>query len=216
MKRNRFLQVIILLFAFMCTFGAQAAPVATQEAKQWAQKNGQLLLDTFREPDLKTRYQKLDEVMVEFVDLDYVGKFVMGKYWRKMTPAQQAQYRGIFKRYALATYKTFPLDYAHSITYQVGEAVSDKDFTTVGANVNVTLTPEQGPQSFFLQFRLHQNQRGIQLVDIKFAESSLILSFRSKFYGQLAALDGEIEWFLEDLELETSSIEQNNQRKLGF
>lgn len=216
MKRNHFLQVITVLLLLIWSVVVKAAPVERTEAKAWAEQNGKLLLDTFREPDLQKRYNKLDEIMVEFVDLDYVSKFVLGKYWRQMSPAQQAQYRGIFKRHALAMYKGFPLDFAHSITYQVGEVLQDKEYTVVTATVNVKLDAKSPPQSFLLQFRLHQVGGKIQLVDIKLAESSLILSFRSKFYEQIAALDGEIEWFLEDLELQTAAMEQNNQKKLGF
>lgn len=214
MKSNIFLRVIIVLLAVCAAFSARAAAVPSEQARDWAANNGRLLLDTFREPDLQTRYNKLDELFVRFVDMDYVSKFVMGKYWRQMTPAQQQTYRGIFKRYALATYKSFPLDFVEGLTYKVGGAVEEKDFTIVSATVTVTLDANTGPQDFLLQFRLHENKGLVQLVDIKFAESSLILSFRSKFTAQIAELDDEIEWFLEDFEMSTAAIEQSNRNKL--
>lgn len=216
MKSNLFLRVIIVLLLVVNAFPAWSARVSPDAARDWADKNGRLLLETFREPDLPARYKKLDDLFIRFVDLDYVSKFVMGKYWRRMTPQQQDTYRGIFKRYALATYKSFPLDFVNSLTYAVGDAIEENGFTTVSATVTVTLDANAGPQDFLLQFRLHDNGGRIQLVDIKFAESSLILSFRGQFYTQLAELDGEIEWFLEDFETSTYSLEYKNRGKLGF
>ena len=216
MKSNLFLRVIIVLLFLFGNISVQAAALLPDAAQKWADKNGRLLLETFREPDLSVRYAKLDELFVRFVDLDYVSQFVMGKYWRQMNSEQKETYRGIFKRYALATYKSFPLDFVNNLTYTVGDAIEENGFTIVSAIVTVTLDANSGPQNFLLQFRLHNNKGVIQLVDIKFAESSLILSFRSKFYEQLAELEGEIEWFLEDFETTTYSLEQNNKRKLGL
>lgn len=215
MKSNFFLRVIIVLLAVWTAVPAQAAAVSPAQAREWAEKNGRLLLETFREPDLRTRYRKLDDLFLRFVDLDYVSQFVMGRHWRRMTPQQRQTYLGVFKRYALASYKSFPLDFVDGLTYTVGNAFEENGFTVVSATVSVMLDAETGRQDFLLQFRLHENNGQIQLVDIKFAESSLILSFRSKFNAQIAELDGEIDWFLEDFELSVAALEQSNLRKLG-
>ncbi len=216
MKSNFFLRVIIVLLGIMTIFPAQAENISAEQAQIWANDNGRLLLETFREPDIQTRYKKLDELFIRFVDMEYVSKFVMGRYWRQMTVEQQERYRQLFKRYALATYKSFPLDFAANLSYKVGNAIVENGFTTVSAVITVTLDPSTGPQEFLLQFRLHKNKGQIQLVDIKLAESSLILSFRSKFTSQIAELENEIEWFLEDFEMSTAALEQSNRNKLGF
>lgn len=216
MKSNFFLRVIIVLLGIMTIFPAQAENISAEQAQIWANDNGRLLLETFREPDIQTRYKKLDELFIRFVDMEYVSKFVMGRYWRQMTVEQQERYRQLFKRYALATYKSFPLDFAANLSYKVGNAIVENGFTTVSAVITVTLDPSTGPQEFLLQFRLHKNKGQIQLVDIKLAESSLILSFRSKITSQIAELENEIEWFLEDFEMSTAALEQSNRNKLGF
>ncbi len=216
MKSNFFLRVIIVLLGIMTIFPAQAENISAEQAQIWANDNGRLLLETFREPDIQTRYKKLDELFIRFVDMEYVSKFVMGRYWRQMTVEQQERYRQLFKRYALATYKSFPLDFAANLSYKVGNAIVENGFTTVSAVITVTLDPSTGPQEFLLQFRLHKNKGQIQLVDIKLAESSLILSFRSKITSQISELENEIEWFLEDFEMSTAALEQSNRNKLGF
>lgn len=213
MKSKFFLQLIICI-STIWAMAAQAAPVKPSVAEAWADKTGRELLDTFRDPVIARRYENLDRIFRENIDMDYVSRFVIGKYWRKMTDEQKAAYQGIFARYALSTYKTFPLNFLDSISYKVTRATAETRFTTVTAVIHVRLNPEQPPQDFVLYFRLHEVSGKILLVDIKLAESSLILVYRNKFYEQIAALEGEIDWFLEDLETQTLSNENNNRRKL--
>lgn len=215
MKSKFFLQLIICL-AFLCAPVAVvlAASVAPAAAEAWADKTGRELLDTFRDPDLGRRFANLDRLFLENIDLDYVARFVMGKYWKTMSEDQKNAYLPLFRRYALSSYKTFPLDFVDSLSYKVTGAAADRQFTTVTAVVHVQMSPEQPAEDFVLYFRLHETAGKIKLVDIKLAESSLILAYRNKFYQQIAELDGEIEWFLEDLETQTLSNENNNRRKL--
>ena len=214
MKSNLFLRVISVLVTILFFGQAQAAALTPSQAQGWAEENGRLLLETFREKDVYKRYQDLDKLLLEYIDLEYIGQFVVGKYWRTMSAEQQAEYQQIFKRYALALYKTFPLDFVDSLSYEVGQAYEDGKFVVVPATVHVALGRDR-PQDILLQFRLHNTQSGTKLVDIKLAESSLILSYRSKFYEIIAADDGEMSWFLEDLEAMAISAEKNNQLYLG-
>lgn len=45
------------------------------------------------------------------MDLDYISRFVVGKYWRQMSAEQQKKYQELFTRYALNVYKGFPLSF---------------------------------------------------------------------------------------------------------
>lgn len=215
MKSNNFLQLIILIALILFPNIGNSAPLDNKKAELWAQEKGQLLLETFRNPNLEERYNKLDELFLEYVDMDYVGKFVIGKYWRNMTEKQQKKYLQLFKRYALALYKTFPLDFAESITYKIIGASSDSKFTNVTVKVNVKMSPEKTFEDIMLRFKLYQEQNKIRLADIIVAESSLMLVYRSKFYEIVTADEGEMEWFLEDLETMTLSAEAINQKKLS-
>ena len=213
MKSNLFLRVISVWLSILLFVPAAFAGVTPRQAQLWAEQNGRLLIDTFKERDIARRYRELDRLFLEYVDLPYIGKFVVGRYWRDMSTQQQAEYQALFRRYALALYKTFPLDFTDSLSYEVGQAYEEDGYTVVAATVHVELSPNN-PQDFLLQFRLRSVDGGIKLVDIKLAESSLILSYRSKFYKMIAADDGEMSWFLEDLQAMTEAAERNNQALL--
>lgn len=147
--------------------------------------------------------------------MDYIGKFVVGKYWRQMSAEQQARYQKIFKRYAISVYKGFPLSFEQRISFAVTGAKSGDAYVDVTAAVDVGGKNEQEkPQVFLVTFRLAEKNSELRIIDLKLAESSLILSYRTRFYELFAADDGDVEWFLEDLENMTSSAEKANNLRL--
>ncbi len=222
MKSNKILQVIIGLMLIFGTGSVRAQELSEAEALQFASTKGEELLMSFQEPDLAKRYQKLDELFLNYIDIDYVSRFVVGKYWRQMTDEQRVRYRKIFVKYGLSYYKTLPLDYAKKLTYQIKGAEKDGQFVNVSTIVQVDLG-EQEKQNVVLIFRLHKTGNIIKAVDVKVAESSLLLAYRSKFYEMIAQSDNEIEWFLEDLgdlaESMARSLDEqaaNQQKSLEF
>ena len=222
MKSNKILQVIIGLMLIFGTGSVRAQELSEAEALQFASTKGEELLMSFQEPDLAKRYQKLDELFLNYIDVDYVSRFVVGKYWRQMTDEQRVRYRKIFVKYGLIYYKTLTLDYAKKLTYIFLGAEKDWQLVNVSTIVQVDLG-EQEKQNVVLIFRLHKTGNIIKAVDVKVAESSLLLAYRSKFYEMIAQSDNEIEWFLEDLgdlaESMARSLDEqaaNQQKSLEF
>ncbi len=199
MKRKHFLQLIIVCF---CLFESSFSYAITdsQEAMAWVNDKGKELLETFNETDITKKYQKLDNMFLQHVDLDYIGKFVIGKYWRTMTLAQKSKYQDVFKRYCMSTYKSFPLDFKNKITFTVKKADCSDDYCDVITSVDIGAKNNGQEQIFLVGFRIKKNENKWQIIDLKLAESSLLLSYRNRFYEMLKAVDGEIDWFLEDLE----------------
>ena len=212
MKSNIFLQVIISCLVWLAIIPARAETLSATEAIDFAATKGEELLMTFQEPDLTKRYQKLDQMFLTYIDIDYVSRFVVGKYWPQMSDEQKQRYRDIFIKYGLSYYKTLPLDYAKNLTYEIKGAEEDNKFVNVATNVHVTLSEQEG-QDVTLIFRLHKVGGMVKAVDVKVAESSLLLAYRSKFYEMIAQSDNEIEWFLEDLGDLATSMEKSLNEK---
>lgn len=215
MKSKQILQLIIVCSGLFVAPIVQAAEIKAVEAETWAQDKGNLLLETFQVKDLAGKYQKLDKLFLQHVDLDYIGKFVVGKHWREMSKEQQERYLGLFKRYALGVYKSFPLTFEDEIKFEILNADVRKDYTDVSAQINLGKNfDDPALKKIMVSFRLTKKGNNIKLIDIKLAESSLILSYRNRFYQMIADTDGDLEWFLEDLEITTQSTEQTNKMRL--
>ena len=216
MKSKIFLQLIIFCFACFVGLASAAEKINPKEAEAWANQKGRALLDAFSLQDLKSKYAKLDEMFLNDVDLDYIGKFVVGKYWRQMSKEQQERYIPLFKRYSLSLYKGFPLNFDFDIDFKVTNVKTEKNYTDINTLITLDGEPQntQNQNSFLVSFRVHKVDGKLKIIDLKLAESSLILSYRGRFYEMIRELDDEMEWFLEDLETITVSAEQQNQMKL--
>jgi len=218
MKSNLFLRVIIFLFCLTASFPLRAEPLTETEARQWTEEKGRQLLETFGEIDVVKKYATLDEMMTSYIDLEYVAKFVMGRYWRQMNNEQQDLYQSVFKRYALSIYKSFPLDFnTDKINFEIVKVIPDLRKTVV--RTKIFLKPETTDESLprsdiFVDFHLRKEENQIKIIDLKLGESSLILSYRSRFYEMIAQNDDDIEWFLEDLSNITEAAERTVQEKL--
>ncbi len=210
MKSKHILQIITFCCLIFCPIGAKSSQVekiSEAQAIEFAQTQGQYLLSLFVEPDIEIKYKKLDEAFNKYVDLDYISRFVIGKYWRDMSKEQQVQYQDLFRRYATSVYKGFPLQFDGELSYKILSSRADAKAMLVTANV--LYAPLSGePISALVEFRMHKKNGVIMITDIKIAESSLILSYRNRFYNMVRDADDDMAWFLEDFEVLTISAEK--------
>lgn len=213
MKRKYFLQLIILFLVTFFPFGYLQAALTEEQAENWTFAKGQELLTILAEPTNEHKYVALDKILAEDIDLEYAAKFVVGKYWRTMTAAQQAKYVPLFKRYAAALYKNYPLSIPKgSIKFNINKTVAEKNTVNVYGVIFLD-TVVENDDGFNVLFQLVENNGRPQVRDLKVEESSLLISFRDRFYKMIHQdNDDEIDWFLEDLEALVSDAENQHNR----
>ena len=221
MKIKYFLQLIIMFLSISYTNVLLASTSVPQnEAKNWANFKGEQILKILSDTNLTTKYKQLDKILYEDIDLDNAAKFVMGKHWRQMSDNQKEIYIPLFKRYISSLYKGYPLELKNGdIQYDVNRIIENKNTTDVFCNIKIkaleNAVDEQSKGGFDVLFVLVKKQNKIMVQDMKIQESSLLLSFRDRFNKMIQVdSDGEIDWFLEDLEIIVSDSEKENQEKL--
>lgn len=202
MKSKHFLQLIMTsFFSFIIISNsfAQYKSVPSSEAKVWAEKVGRDLIDTLSEPNSPKKFEELDSLLINNVDMDYLAKFVMGRHWKDMTEEQKKEYVPLFRRYSLALYKSFPVQFDKGrVSYSIKKVSVEGSYTLAFADVVVDLGGEQ-PLKVLVEFRLHKNNNKIMITDFKVAETSFVIVYRNRFAEILKADDDDITWFLEDL-----------------
>lgn len=202
MKIKYFLQLIILFLSITLPLHPADAALNEAVARRWAENKGSEILQILAEPNSENKYAALDKILATDIDLDYAARFVVGKYWRMMNEEQQSQYVALFKRYVTALYKNYPLDIAaNSINFNIEKTLPQKDKVIVKCRISLnTLQKEDGKiTEFRVLFVLKENGNHIQVEDLKVEDSSLLLSFRDRFYKIIHEdNDDEISWFLED------------------
>lgn len=215
MKSKIFLQLIIFTFAFFAVGMAEAAvpkvPLEQKEVREWAESRGNELLSALSESDMEYKYALLDNLFTGYVDLDFLAKFVMGKYWKVMTADEQLEFRGLFRRYVLEVYKTYPLTLDYRVSFQIFSVQVQPQKAVVAAQIHQEGLPQNDPlQDILVQFDVRRTESGLKLSDLKIGETSLAMTYRGKFYRMMAEDDGEVAWFLEDFRQIIDSLERRN------
>ena len=212
MKSNLFLRVIILCFSIFLVQVDAAASLEHQEVTNWAEQRGNELLEALSVRDVESKFQAVDQLFNNYVDTDYIARFVMGKYWTSMNSDEQQRFQHMFKQYALAVYKTYPLTLTDNVSFKIVKTtISGEHTAEVYAQIHFASLPQQDAlQDIMVQFNIRESTSGLKLVDLKIAESSLAVTYRRKFYQFMQEDDGEVSWFLEDFQQIIDSVERRN------
>ncbi len=82
------------------------AAVPPGGASQFIRQIGDRAIATLRAPDagLAAREARFRSLLSEGFDLAFIGRFVLGRYWRQATPEQRSDYLVLFGEYVLQTY----------------------------------------------------------------------------------------------------------------
>ena len=197
----RFFSFILSIFIFSSSIAHASKPaISSFEATEWANSKGKELLLTLSEKDIQLKHQKLDRMFIEYVNLDIISKFVIGKYAKLMNTEQMITYKDLFQRYVLSLYKRFNLNIDTSkIDFEITSVNEQPKYTNVVCNINIAKlinNPEQLPIP--AKFKLIRGVNNtIQAVDVEIAEVSLVIEYRKRFYQMIKDESENISWFLE-------------------
>ena len=216
MKLKYFLQLIILFFtAIFFASASYAADFTQDEARRWTDNKGKEILEILTSDNREDKFKQLDSLLYNDVDLDYAAHFVLGKYWKKMTPEQQNLYIPLFKQYTSALYKGYPTKLNKgAVTYTIDKVVTDKDSQFVHCSIFIESLEKKVDDAskggIKTVFRLVKNNGKIQVRDLQITESSFLRAYRDRFYKMIHEdCDDDIDWFLEDLQDLIADMEAN-------
>ncbi len=165
-------------FAHVQDAMAQSTKVA-DAARDFVNKVGNDSLDTLKSKTLSVEQKrvKLNGVFTDVVDVAYVAKFVLGRYWRTATPKQQQEY--------LKAYQPFLINnYVGRMTKFSGQTftLTDSKPTEDGAVVGMILkTPDGSAPDVLVNYRLNKVGSGFKVIDIVVEGVSLLNTQRSEF-----------------------------------
>lgn len=100
-------RIIALFFVLFLPFTVLAeGKTPPDEAAKFIHALGQNAIRVLGDPGatLEQREANVQSLLAQSFALDRIGRFVLGKTWKKATQAQQAEYLNLFSRYVLATY----------------------------------------------------------------------------------------------------------------
>ncbi|MEH6404517.1 MAG: ABC transporter substrate-binding protein [Sneathiella sp.] len=204
MKSSKFLlasYAALFLLAGIPTISVGTASVAEATSEKKAvglvEKLGQEAVTLLSRPDLDDHAKRIGfkSLVDRDFDMKLIGRFVLGKHWRKATKEQQTEYLVLFNDYIITTYQRRIGQYAGENLNIVKATKLNKKETLV----KTLIMRPKGP-SIKLDWRVRLSKSGEQrIVDMIIENISMALTHRDEFSAVVSKNNGDVEGLLAKL-----------------
>lgn len=184
--------MLVTLFAVALALAPGLDARASQtDPKGFVESLSQTVIDALAKgAKQKERAKLFAELFEKSVDMDSVGRFVLGRYYRQATPDQIARYNTLFRDFVVLTYAQKLSDYAGQ-RMTIKSAVADGDLSTVASAIERA----DGPP-ILVDWRVKQVGPDLRIVDVVIEGVSMAQSQREDFSSVIQAGGGNVEALL--------------------
>ncbi len=120
----------------------------------------------------------VDEIVIPSVDFVVMSRWVVGKYWRKMTKSQKKEFTLLFKQLLI---KTYAGSLSEFVDYKINYFPYKHDIKAKKVSVRMEIERTEGPE-IPLAFKLRKNKKNQwKVYDVLIDGISLIANYRTTF-----------------------------------
>jgi phospholipid transport system substrate-binding protein len=192
--------------AVFLAFGAKApafAAAGAPEAKIFIESLSRTVIDALAKGAKQRERAKLfADLFEKSVDMDGVGKFVLGRYYRTATPDQLVRYNALFKDFVVLTYATRLGDYAGQ-RMTIKNAIPDNEYFVVGSAIERA----DGPP-IIIDWRVKEIGGDLRIVDVTIEGVSMAQSQREDFNAVIQSGGGKIDSLLTRLDTQNAKLRE--------
>jgi phospholipid transport system substrate-binding protein len=179
-------------FSLALPFGRAFAAVNPGQAAAFIQATGNELvaaINTAASP--AQRRQQVAGILRRTVDVEGVGRFILGRWWRVATPAEQQEYQRLFEESLIRNLASRFGEY-QGVRFTVGRSQQN---TEEDVMVSTTIVrPNTAP--FTLDWRVAEVNGQPKIVDVIAEGTSLRLTQRSEYSAVIQRNNGQVSALL--------------------
>lgn len=157
---------------------AGAARATVNDASYFINQLGNQAINTLRATNLTLdqREARFRGLLSQSFDLRFIGRFVLGRYWRDATPDQKNDYIALYGEYLLQTYSARLGGYSgETLTVTGARQANDKDIV-----VSTVLARPSG-RPIAADWRVRMSDGRYRIIDIMIEGISMAITQRSEF-----------------------------------
>lgn len=191
--------LITLFSALMFMTSAARADIDASKAENFiknvtTQGIEELINTNVSEAEKKARFTKLFN---EDLDLDYIGKFVLGRYWRTATPKQRSEFIDVYRKLNIQTWsERFNEFKGKHFEFLGTEKAKSKNNDQVYVNTQV---PMQEGEPASVKWRVKDTGGKMQIVDIIIENVSLAITAQKEYTSYIQKSPNGIDGLIKDL-----------------
>ena len=134
------------------------------------------------------------KLLVADFDIQTIGRFVLGTYWRVATPEQQQEYMKLFEALVVDVYNERFKDYSSETFDVTGEIAESARDTRVRSRIIRQDKPEVG-----VEWRVRSKDGAFRIVDVSVEGVSMSLTQRSEFAAVIDRNGGRVQALIDKL-----------------
>jgi phospholipid transport system substrate-binding protein len=182
MKPIRSISILLIAAAGLFLATASSTLAATgDEASNYVQNIGSQALGVISNKayNKEQKLQKLEAVFSSSVDFQWVGRFVMGRYWKQASEEQKNRYLSEYAKFLLLNYTSRFANYSGG-SFKVNSSREDGDGEyTVSTQMQTSEIANGEP--FFIDYRIHKVDKSYKIFDVIVEGVSLLTTQRTEF-----------------------------------
>lgn len=201
-----FAALVSVLFGF--ALPAQATDA--EGAKAYASSIGDKVLAVMNDEALQNsqKLAQLEDLFVDVVDVDWVGRFVLGKHWRTATEPQREAYLDAYRDFLIKHYTSRFAEYSGE-TFTIDDAETRRKGEYM---VRMNIQRPRGQAPVIVDYMLRENGDSFKVFDIIVEGVSLISTQRSEF--DAAAARNGVDKLTEMLKNKTAQLTTKTKQEL--
>lgn len=198
MKKNLFAAIFASIFMFSATANAAVDAAKAEEFVQKVTKEG--IEDIINANVSQTvKDERFEKLFNNALDLNFIGQFVLGRYWRTATAEQKKEFISAYRELNIKTWS------------QRFDEFKGKNFIFKGTTpsnsanqvfVNSVVPMDQGEPAKVV-WRVKQTGNNFKIVDIIIENVSLAITARNEYTAYIKTAPGGIDDLIKDLQNKT-------------
>lgn len=199
---------VALLSLILTTFTAFSSPARAAEEinpSQFVQKLGDAALSSLTDKNLtrNVREQRVREILRNNFDIQTIGRFAMGAYWKQASDSQRQEYLNLFENMIVSAYTTRFEEYSGQTIQVSGSAAAGATDSIVSSRVI-----QKGGPSVNLEWRVRNAEGALKIIDVVVEGVSMSVTQRSDFAAVIQSGGGSIDTLLASLRERNKSADQ--------
>lgn len=203
------LRLMTVGMSFLCVIllgNSLKAETFDKKAEVFIQSLSDRALTSFRtQKDELLVQEEFRGLLNEAFDVRAIGKWVLGRYWRKAEEAEKEEYLSLFEDFIVATYASRFKDFS-------GEEISFKVIQSVAKNGNDAIVRSQvdrprASEPLYVDWRVKgTSDQELKIVDVLIAGVSMSQAQRSEFASVIKRNGGKVSGLISALKDKTDDI----------
>jgi phospholipid transport system substrate-binding protein len=192
----------LTLAAVSAVVPLSARAQSTERAAAFVKSTGDRLVAVVNGPgSTNAKRAQMTQIINSDVDVDGIGRFCLGRFWKQATPEQQKQYLALFHE-VLVTNITAKLGEYQGVTFTMGRSRSQDEDAVVSTTV---IRPNNGPTA--VDWIISDPASSPKIIDVVAEGTSLRLTQRQDYASYLAHNNGSVEALIAAMK---SQVSQNS------